>query len=211
MKELEKTKRISISAVLFLLIIIIGFLTYKKPKYIFKNSAETTLKEIVKKDYIVSADQLKSLNSSDYVLVDVRSVYDYDKGHIKDAVNIPLAQILTDDSSAFIDNMMNENKTVILYGEDPDEASSAWILLYQLGYENIKILSVKPRFEDNKLYVDNVTIEKPAMNFAEVMKKATSSSGIAKKTKLAKADKSKAAKKVIIVKKKKKRVPEGGC
>ncbi len=203
MKELEKTKRISISAVLFLLIIIIGFLTYKKPKYIFKNSAEATLKEVVKKDYILSAEQLKSLNSSDYVLIDVRSVYDYDKGHIKDAVNIPLAQILTEDNSGFIENLNDENKTIILYGEDPDTASSAWMLLYQLGYENIKILCVKPRFENNKLFVDNVAIEEPAVDYAKVMKEATSSSGIAEKPKV--------VKKVITVKKKKKRVAEGGC
>jgi rhodanese-related sulfurtransferase len=203
MKELEKTKRISISATLFLLIILIGFLTYKRPKHVFKNNSESVLKEIVKKDYILSARQLESMSPDEYALIDVRSNFEYEKSHIKDAVNIPYSQILEDKNMDFINSLKGDNKTAVFYGEHPDIASNAWLLLYQLGYNNIKVLSVKPRFEDNKFYVDNVEIEKPAVNYAEEMKKATSTSGI--------TEKPKPVKKVITVKKKKKRVAEGGC
>ena len=203
MKELEKTKRISISATLFLLIILIGFLTYKRPKYVFKNNSESVLKEIVKKDYLLSTKQLESMSPDEYALIDVRSNHEYDKSHIKDAINIPYSHILDDKNMDFINSLKNNNKTAVFYGEQPDIASNAWLLLYQLGYNNIKVLCVKPRFEDNVFYVDNVEIEKPAVNYAEVMKEATSASGIAKKPET--------VKKVITVKKKKKRVAEGGC
>jgi len=50
MKELEKTKRISIAATLFILAVIIGLLTYKRPKNIYaintKDTLEKRLKEI---------------------------------------------------------------------------------------------------------------------------------------------------------------------
>ena len=46
--------------------------------------------------------------------------------------------------------MKNTEETVFIYGKDPDEANSAWMLLYQLGYDNTKILNVLAEHIDNK-------------------------------------------------------------
>ncbi len=203
MKELERTNRISVSAVLFLLIILIGLLTFKKPEYVFEKNAKSTLNEIMKNDYSLTLEDLKAMNKDKYVLIDTRDAYDYHKGHLKGAVNITPHQVFNKETKNIFRKLKNGDKTIILYGKDPDAADQAWMLLYQLGYENIKILCIETQFTDNKFIVKNKPIEKAAVDFAAVMEKAANQKpGEAKP---------KPVKKVITVKKKKKRVAEGGC
>ncbi len=210
MKELERTKRISVSAVLFLLIIVIGVLSFRKPKYVFENNTETTLNKIIEKDYIITQDEFNSKDPSQYILIDVRSNYEYAKGHIKDAVNISAHQAFSDESTEFLQDLKNSDKTIIIYGKNPDEADSAWMLLYQLGYDNLKILCVETDYIDNKFQIKNYALEKPTVDYAKIMQDAKSSSNDKKESTKAVTTK-KAPKKVTPKPKKKKRVPEGGC
>lgn len=210
MKELERTKRISISAVLFLLIILIGFLTFKKPEHVFHKSAANTLEVLGSKDYVLTLDQLKSLDESKYALIDIRNSYEYANGHIKGAINITTHQVFNKETKDLFGKISNEGKTIVVCAEDPDAASSAWMLLYQLGYENAKILSVTTNYKDNKFVVNNYDLEKPTVNYADVMKKALSASEKSDAT-ITKKVVQKPKKKVIPKAKKKKRVPEGGC
>lgn len=203
MKELERTKRVSISAVLFLLVVVIAVLTFKKPEYVFEKSAEETLEKIVEKDYVISQNDLEQMVVADYEIIDIRSNYEYAKGHLDGAINISAINVFEEDSSSFLKELSDTGKTVILYGEHPDEANSAWMLLYQLGYENAKVLCIETSFVDNQFQIKNVDIEKPAVNYAQVMQKS-----MGEKEVVAKAKK---PKKVITAPKKKKRVPEGGC
>ncbi len=205
MKELERTKRISISAVLFLLVILIGVLTFKKPEYVFEKNSATTLDKMATKDYILSQNDLKTMDASNYTIIDIRSNYEYAKGHITDAVNISLHDVFNGNSIAFLNQLRDNNKTAILYGKHPDNANNAWMLLYQLGYENVKVLCIETGFVDNEFQTKNVDLEKPAVNFAQVMQDATEDKKEVEVTKVKKP------KKVIPKPKKKKRVPEGGC
>lgn len=207
MKELEKTKRISISAVLFLLIVTIAILTFEKPKNVFEKNTEATLQEIVNNSYILTLSELESKESSQYQLIDIRSNFEYTKGYINDAVNISTHDILESGNIELFDELAESNKMAVLYGEDPNDANRAWMLLYQLGYENAKILCVETSYIDNKLQVSNHVLEKPAVNYAQIMKLAKS----ATTNKIKEVTKRKTPKKVITLPKKKKRVPEGGC
>lgn len=202
MKELEKTKRISISAVLFLLIIIIAVLTFEKPKHVFENNTEAMLQEISNNEYILTLDQLSYLEASQYELIDVRSNFEYSKGFIKNAVNISTNDILAADNLKFLNRLEENNKTAVLYGENPDEANGAYMLLYQLGYENAKILCVQASYKDNTFSAENYEIEKPSVNFEEIMRISSST---------LEEINPEASKKVITIPKKKKKEPEGGC
>ena len=204
MKELERTKRISISAVLFLVVIIIGVLTFKKPQFVFHKNSATTLEKIVKQDYILTLNDLDTLDSSKYAIIDIRSNYEYEKGHIEDAVNIYTHEVFNEGSIEFLNQLRVDGKTAILYAEHPDVANSAWMLLYQMGYENIKILCIETDYINKTFHVKNSPLEKPYVNFAQVMDSA-------KTDQSASIKKEKPKKKVITVQKKKKRVPEGGC
>ena len=76
MKELEKTKRISISAVLFLLVIVIALLTYKRPKFNFVTSADKTLEAIIDQNQLMSMSDFEAMETSSYLLVDVRNNFE---------------------------------------------------------------------------------------------------------------------------------------
>ncbi len=204
MKELERTKRISISAVLFLLVILIGFLTFKRPKYVFEKNTASTLEKVIKKDYIVSLNDLDTMDSSKYAIIDIRSNYEYAKGHMKDAVNISSHDIFNDSSIKFLDNLKTNGQTIILYGKDPDNANTGWMLLYQLGYDNVKILCIETDYVDKTFQIKNAPLEKPNVNYAQVMASAKS-----EKSENVIIEKPK--KRVITAPKKKKRLPEGGC
>ncbi len=205
MKELEKTKRISISAVLFLLVILIGVLSFRKPKYVFEKDTATTLQKIMEGDYILTLDEFNSLDQSQYDLFDIRSNFEYSKGHFKNAVNISIHQAFEDSTTKLLRGLKNGDKTIIIYGENPDEADSVWMLLYQLGYENVKILCVETEYTESKFQIKNYDLEKPSVNYAQVMAKAQSFSGNVSEPKKS------APKKVLPRPKKKKRVAEGGC
>ena len=58
MKELEKTKRISIAAVLTILVVIIALLSYKRPKHIYAVNTQETLEKITTNNYFVSLNEI---------------------------------------------------------------------------------------------------------------------------------------------------------
>ena len=204
MKELEKTKRISIASVLTILVVIIALLSYKRPKHNYTINTRQALENITGSDYFLT---LNEIDNPDYALIDIRNQYEYEKGHLENAINIYAPEILNDDSSDVFKDLKEQNKTVILYGENPNEAIAPYMLLYQLGYENIKILSIEINYDQNKLIAKNVGIEKTAPNINTFIKESIKKAAVKPKPRVVK----KATKKVIPIKKKKKVMPEGGC
>lgn len=206
MKELEKTKRISIASVLFILIVLIALLAYKKPKHAYTINTKSTLENIIDIDYLVT---LENITDPTYVLIDVRSEFEFEKGHLENAQNIYTPNILNDQNSDLLNNYKSNNKTIVLYGANPSEALAPFMILYQLGYSNLKILTVENSYQDNKLITKNVTIEKSVGNVNEFINESV------KKAQEISAQKVVAPppppKKVITVQKKKKAPAEGGC
>jgi len=207
MKELERTKRISVSAVLFLLVIVIALLTFKRPQFNFVTTAEKTLETLVDQSQLISFAEFKTLDTTSYLLVDVRNNFDYSKGHAKGAINIASSQFLVEPFIDLISQTLTDNKTVILYGESPDAANNIWMLLYQLGHQNIRVLSVTSSYQNDTFALNQVEVEKASLNYAMDMEKAKKQVVIKTKTKPVPPPK----KKVITQPKKKKRAPEGGC
>jgi len=207
MKELEKTNRISISAVLFLLVIVIALLTFKRPQNNFVTTAEKTLETLVDQNQLLSFATFKSLDTASYLLVDVRNNFDYSKGHAKGAINITSSQFLEKPFIDFISQTLKENTTVILYGKSPDAANNVWMLLYQLGHQNIQVLSVASSYQNDMFALKTIEVEKASLDYAMDMEKAKKQVIIKAKIKPVPPPK----KKVITKPKKKKRAPEGGC
>ena len=204
MKELEKTKRISIASTLFILAVLIGLLTYKRPKHTYAVKTQETLKEITSTDFLVNLD---SINNPNYVLIDVRSPFEFEKEHLENAVNIHTPDILNQTNSAFFNELKTLNKTALLYGNNPQEANVPFMLLYQLGYDNLKLLSITNRYSQNKLISKNCEVEQlktDIKSFIDESVKKAEVKVIPKKI-------IRPVKKVIPVKKKKKIMPEGGC
>ena len=206
MKELEKTKRISIASTLFILIVIIAVLSFERPKHMYKVNSKFTLEKLTTTDYFVS---LNDINDPDYVLVDVRNLFEFEKGHLENALNIYAAEILNDENSEVFEELKEKNKTIILYGANPNDANAPFILLSELGYDNIKILAIENNYVENKLISKDIDVLNSKVDIkgfiAQSIKNANKNSK-AKVTVVAKPPK-----KIITVKKKKKAPAEGGC
>ncbi len=163
MKELEKTKRISIAAVLSILLILIALLNYKKPSFLYAQNTSTTLMKMDTTDYLVSP---QGLENESYVLVDVRNPFDYEKGHLPDAINIYAPELLSNDYTAQLNEYLQEGKIILLYGRDPIETLPAFMMLCQLDMGPVKIMESENYFEKDKLITTYSEVEKPSPDIA---------------------------------------------
>ena len=216
MKELEKTKRISIAAVLTILVVIIALLSYKRPKHLYTANSNDVLTHISSPEYLLVQ---KDIDLSSQTLIDIRSQLDFDKGHLENAVHMYTPEILNDKNSDILKELKDSGNTLVLYGNHPDEAIAPYMVLFQLGHMNIKILSVENSYYQNKLITKDVTLENSVADVnafiqesikkkAEAMKKAKAA---AAKPKYVPKPKVTTPKKVVPKKKKKKMPVEGGC
>ena len=206
MKELDRTKRISIVAVLSILLIVIALLNYKKPSQLYRQNTMLTLSQLDTTDYLISPDELEA---SSFSVVDIRNPIEFEKGHLPGAVNIYTPELLEKTAWDQL-NEFSESGTILLYGANPKETLPAFMLLCQLGIGPVKILESENYMEENQM----------KMHYSQVEKETDDIAGFIEMSVKTTAEKNKEAmkkslppppKKVVPKKKKKKKMPEGGC
>ena len=72
------------------------------------------------------------LKKEDVIVVDVRNAWEYEEGHVNNAVNIPLNEI-----PARIDEFRKQNGPVIFYCRSGNRSGAAVHILKQAGITNI--------------------------------------------------------------------------
>lgn len=214
MKELTRTRRLTIITIIFVFILILGFLTFSKPEFIYKLTPEETLTELSNKENEITpglVSEILSKEDPSFVFVDLRNPYEYGRGYIGEAINIPVSDILTKESISFFEDMQSNSVAVVLYGKDQLEANGPWMLLRQLGFDNIKILLGGYDYmtdEDIDYYdmpeIPLYFVEEPQINYAEFIENASLNSGQI-------VEETEEPKQIAPVKRKKKVVAEGGC
>ena len=206
MKEFKNVKRLSVGPVLFILALIIAFLTYERSENLYAMDAASALESLTTRNYVISIEDSKQPG---VVLVDIRNPYEFEKSHIENAINIPTPEILKEKNQTIFKEWKESNKIVTLYGKDIEEANIPFLLLYQLGYDNLKLLNAENRCVQNKLRTNPTNLEKPIANIRAFIDESIRKSKIkvVKKERKPKP----APKKIVPVKKKKKRPVEGGC
>ena len=70
-------------------------------------------------------------------LVDVRSIKDFDKYSLNNAVNIPFDSLLCPN---YQDYLGIEDMNVIFYGNTDIKADQSWVIARRMGYKNIYVL-----------------------------------------------------------------------
>lgn len=70
----------------------------------------------------------KIVEENNYIIVDVRTESEFETGHVKDAINIPVETI---DPSVNLD----KNKTIIVYCRSGKRSANAASMLKQYGYK----------------------------------------------------------------------------
>ena len=74
--------------------------------------------------------------NGDFILIDVRSAEEFQQGHIKGAVNIPLTDLV---KLATIEEL-DTDKNLILYSNGISHASQAWVVLHSAGVVDAAVL-----------------------------------------------------------------------
>ena len=103
-------------------------------------STQTLIAELQQGSQYIQADELVHWiidKDPGYQLVDIRSNTDYEKYHIPQNIHIPFEKLTSDESKDILDN----DKMIILASNGNTQAGQAWILLKQLGYQEVYILA----------------------------------------------------------------------
>lgn len=214
MKELTRIRRLTIATFVFVIILVVGFLTIQKPEFEYKLAPNEILLELSDIENEITPDFMNDIlekNDPSCVLVDLRNPYEYGRGYLGDAINIPVSEILTEEHISFFEEMKENSVELILYGNDQMEANGPWMFLKQLGYDNVKILLGGYNYMlQNKNSIVNTPeqleyqVEQPIANFAESFKNVPSTTDES-------TDGNTTIKQIIPIKRKKKTTTAGGC
>ena len=198
-------------ALIFALIIILGLVFMKEPERKYVLSVEQMHQELLKhKDIIYPAQFMDILygNDSLYRFIDLRNAHDYIKGHLKNAINIPIHKILNKE----YEDIFNQDKYInVLYYSDHCGACGPWMILKQLGYKNNKVLAGGYDYVNEYIInkyspmTGNYRNEKARYDYAKIVSETAGAGSVGAAT----APKPKST--TPIKKKKKKVEEEGGC
>lgn len=207
MEELRRTRRITIATILIAVFLIVVMASITRPLFVYKLAPQELVNEMMMSSPITPDDAQMYVYDSTYRFVDIRNIYDFEKDHLEGAVNIPESKLLTEDSKKLFDNWLKDSLTVIIYGEDEVQASTSWMLLTQLGYNNTQVMMGGMDYM-TKLYNDQLEenesfdIEQAQYDYAKIISSFTGNADISN---------SEQPKKKVIIRSKKKKAAEGGC
>jgi len=204
-------KKTLVTVIIFILIIIAGFLTLKKPRFKYKLSLQQTIE--LAHDYDAGfhpfelADVL-SKQTKDVILIDIRDAFTYGQGHIPGAENISAYKLSEPKNIDYLKELQDNEMTVVLYGDDQLQANGPWMWFRQVGFHNVKILLGGYRYYAAHKDALAETVEdisylkgEPKYDFAEV----------AKQVGPAETQQATTKKPVVVRRKKKQAVAAGGC
>ena len=144
MEELNKTNRLTMIVSAILLVIIIGLITFQRPdvKYVLSPSESLTM--LSDPALVITPDQVAALlkdSSGKTVLIDVRNSISFERGHINNAINIPVRELFSSKNKSFFKEIEKSGQTAILYGETQQQANGPWLMLHQTGFKNVKLFT----------------------------------------------------------------------
>ncbi|MCF8367204.1 MAG: rhodanese-like domain-containing protein [Bacteroidales bacterium] len=212
MKEYS-TKRLVRAVSVFLLVLIFGFIFMNKKELGFAITTQQTIDFLLEADYqILPEDVAYNVESKEpgFEYVDLRNPYEFNIGNIPGSVNIPQTELLTEKNLDFFKAAQNDSATVVLIGKDEATTTGPWLIMKQIGFDNLKVMRGGWDYYANQQLNRNemsetpkYMVEQPAFNFAAIMQLMQSESGASQN--------SDAPEIVVPERKKKKAAVEGGC
>lgn len=133
-------------------------------------------------------------------LIDIRPTELFAQGHPELAINIPVRNLLDEESIKLFDRLKESGQEAVIYGSNELEATAPWLLMQQLGYFNLKLL--------NGVLVEGNEFKKPTAPATEVMLLDTSAMRIKHEIKTPEAVKKKTQ---VVVPVRKEVSSGGGC
>lgn len=200
--------------VIFVLVIVLGLVTLNRPDLTYQLSTGETLDQVILNEEVFYPEELVGIIGTDdpaYAIIDIRNPYEYIKGHINGAINIPSNSLLDKENLRDFDEYAADSVTVILYGQTQLEANGPWMILKQLGYDNFRVLmggyhyfTTGPLDFYDMPEIPAYLVEEPAYDFYGIMEEMGSApvgpAGAGTETQV-----------VVPTRKKKQSAAEGGC
>ena len=207
----KNPKRTMITLVLFIAVIVVGLITLTGPRLKYQINPQEAINILFETEHGVDASQISNMlsaSNSQTILIDIRNNYDYARGHIASADNISAVELLTKDNISWLNELKANSTQVVIYGDTPLQTNGPWMVLQQLGFDNITYLKGGYNYyikyiasEKNNAPIAAYEAGKPNCNYAEV---AAVGSVVDNATKPAK-------KHTIVKRKKKGKAVAGGC
>jgi rhodanese-related sulfurtransferase len=151
-----KQKRDLIIVLLPIVIILVLVIIKSFDKNSFDLSANEVHELSLKEEHILSVEDYKNKSATSKVLhqlVDLRSTTDFESGHLKGAIDIPMEKLL---ESEDIEPGRIAVKYV-LYSENVAKTTKAWTILKQKGYKNIFVLDIPKEYISESVFdLDNL-------------------------------------------------------
>ncbi len=144
MEEINKTNRLTILVIAFVLVIIIGLITLRRPEIKYELSPTESLALLNDTALICTPGQVAGMladSSGKVVFVDVRNSIAFNRGHVKNAINIPVRELFTPKNRTIFKDLEKASQKAVLYGESQLQANGPWLMLQQTGYKNILVFT----------------------------------------------------------------------
>jgi len=164
----------------------------------YQIGASETLKLMNKTPMEVAIDNLGGKQ-----LIDIRPVDLFLQGHAENAINIPIRNLLDEESVILFDELRENGKDAILYGSDQLQATAPWLLLQQLGYQNVKILKGG--------YSSDQKFKEPALSSTEILQMDTAAIHVKSQPIVVSSVKPENRKSETVIPVRKKATSGGGC
>ncbi len=123
-----------------IMVSIFGFLvilTFYTDKSQFELTGKEMHAKVLAANYKLSNEDALGMNGAK--LVDIRDSKSFRLVPREGAINVPLASILSDENKAFFQT----DAPKVLISDDAVQSHEAWMLLTQLGYENLYVTEEK--------------------------------------------------------------------
>ena len=136
MDRLFKTNMLWFSLPGLAVIIILSAYLFRPNSLDYKMNVGESLKLVNDPSVLV---EIKDLTGKQ--LIDLRAEEVFLKGHPEGAINLPIRQLLDEESLETLDDLLESGKTAVLVGNNELQATSPLFLLRQMGYTNLKLLN----------------------------------------------------------------------
>ena len=204
-------KRTFITVIIFIAVIVVGLLTIRSPKLKYAITPDQTVELVTLEEQVMYPYELEDIFSGaidTVILIDIRDKFEFGRGHIQGAENISAITLLNQDNMKRLEQLKDDNMTVVIYGNTQLEANGPWMVFRQLGFDNVRILLGGYDFYKDwsemlgdTYYEDSYMLGAPRFDYTEVAASVNVSA----------PDQNENKKPVKVTRKKKSNVAEGGC
>ena len=122
---------------LFLIILLVLVLVRSFNPNLFRQDPGKTVEAAHNNGNSITLAQLKALDT-EYVVINLGTGGKFDSIKIKNSINVPIENLLDKTNLTIFKESKNE---IILYSTDVSASAKAWVILNQLGYKKLLILT----------------------------------------------------------------------